>query len=189
MKYILIISLLLASCISIKTTDDTNSILDKKKYLSSLDNWTINGRLLIKNSNLNIGSSFSWEKLGDDINLYMFGPFGINSIKLSISNEGIYLHDDNRITRIDNNNLQTQEAFFWAKVYESFNFWLIGLEDPNYPSKIITAEDGYISKLNQRSWAVNYESYQLTGKVLIPKEINLTNDNYEIKLRIDSFRP
>ena len=187
-NYLILFCMLINSCMSMKPTDYSNSILEREKYFSTLDSWLITGRTYIKNEESDVQSNFSWRYSSDKTELHLYGPFGINSIKLSASDKGIFINQNNNITKIDNNNFNSHSIFSWSKTYKSFNYWLLGLDDPNYPTKTIMSEDGTITELNQRYWQVSYESYQWADKVLIPKEILLINDDFEIRIRVDSWR-
>ncbi|MBI79757.1 MAG: lipoprotein insertase outer membrane protein LolB [Pseudomonadota bacterium] len=187
-NYLILCCMFIASCMTMKSIDYNNKILERDTYFSSLDSWLITGRSYIKNEEFDVQSNFVWRYASDETELHLYGPFGINAIKLSASDKGIFINQNNNITSIDKNNHASQSILSWGKAYKSFNYWLLGLEDPNYPSKTIISEDGTISELNQRFWLVSYESYQWAGKVLIPKEIVLINDDFEIRIRVDSWR-
>ena len=115
--YLILCYMFIASCMNMKPIDYNNIILERDKYFSSLDCWLITGRSYIKNEEFNVQSNFVWRYASDETELHLYGPFGINSIKLSASDKGIFINQNNNISLIDKNNYASHSILSWSKAY------------------------------------------------------------------------
>ena len=67
--------------------------------------------------------------------------------------------------------------------------------DPDFRAATEPGTDGTLAAFEQRLWRAAYPAYQLAdgrgrrGCVLVPRRIDLTHENLELRLTIDEWRP
>src|SRR5690606_24981368 len=75
---------------------------------------------------------------------------------------------------------------WWVPV-ESLRAWLLGMPDPAYAADTRIGRTDVVRALEQRLWRLDYESYQLAEGLLVPRRIDMSHDELEVRIRVDDW--
>lgn len=155
----------------------------RKAQLNALSHWQANGNIAIhskKSSGAN--ASFSWQQMKTQYQLRLFGPFGTQSVLLSGNPKQVTLLAHNQaITAKNSEQLLAQQLGLHLPVSQLY-YWLRGLPAPQ--SRYTLCLDAYnrLMKLHQSGWRINYLQYMNSGKIDVPKHIELSTEQWQVRI-------
>jgi outer membrane lipoprotein LolB len=190
----LILTLLLSACSTFfqttfppakKTVNHYLAWTQRKAQLNALTNWQANGNIAIHaNKRTGTNAAFSWQQIKTSYQLRLFGPFGSQSILLLGNPKQVTLIAHNQTTHAqDAEHLLMQQLGLYLPVSQLY-YWLRGLPAPQ--SRYTVNLDAYnrLLKLRQSGWRINYLHYTNSGTLDIPKHIELSNGQWQVRILI-----
>ncbi|MEC9375802.1 MAG: outer membrane lipoprotein LolB [Pseudomonadota bacterium] len=189
-----LILLALPGC-SILVDDPIKASIDHggaKSFL--LDEWEFRGRLSAKDLVKGDGkqANIRWLQQSDNTTVILTGPFGSAAQKIFWDSERILLTDNDSELEIEYFGSDAIEDFFqdqlgWTFPVSSIRFWLSGSLDPNEPGQEIFSQDGQLSELKQQGWRISYESYFLSGGIMMPRRLTLESARARLRIVISKW--
>jgi outer membrane lipoprotein LolB len=191
-------SLLLAGCSTFsflssapkQSCDTTN-----KFKLEAIKNWTNSGALAVTakhpdGRNTGGNASFNWKQEGKQYTLELFGPFGINRVRLLGSPDKVTLFDGpGEAYTAATPEILLQQQLGWAVPVTHLLYWVRGLPAPH-----IRIEDakklpnGSFSQFTQDGWVVNYLDYTQVGCTLLPAKLSMQHPTLQVRLVIRQWQ-
>jgi outer membrane lipoprotein LolB len=186
---LLAVAVALGACARMQVGTDGLTLPQRRAALASYDSWQIRGRLAVDTGERGFQGSFDWQQREDALDLSIRGPLGAGVLRIMGTPNSLTITARGETRRLADPENQLSELVGWWLPVASLPAWLLGLPDPDYPSAAEPGADGTLAALEQRLWRLDFVSYQLEENLLLPRRIDLSHGELELRLTIDSFTP
>lgn len=191
--FIPLFGIILSSC-AVKPASpipgDTNQAwLNHRQQLTSLNNWVLDGRTAIKNSDNNISASLNWSNSTDRAAIQLSGPFGQGAVKLTLTLSGAELHlSDGTILQHSNPEQLVRSQLGVTLPVQDIPFWIKGLPSPNGTQiNTVLNQHGYLQSLEQNGWHIQFERYATFQNLDLPTKIFAKNQQQSVRIIIHDW--
>lgn len=191
--YLLIFSLLLASCTTSNSLTDRNwqvhqSLISNTKY------WTLQGRLNIRQANNSDTVSINWQQSEEEFEINLSGALGIGATTISGNQNIISLQQGNE-SPIEASNIGQLSRPYLGYEFpaEALLYWVRGIPSPDSPASIELNENQLLASLSQRDaqgndWQIEYDRYQDSNGLSLPGRIRMSHPDYLLTFIIQSWQ-
>ena len=186
---VLIGGIALAGCAHLQPGTDELSYDARRDYLTSLETWSLRGRIAVNTGERAFQGRFQWSQETDALALTVRGPLGTNVLRVSGPTEELVVESRGQTWSLDEPEAQLSELVGWWLPVTSFRSWLLGLPDPDFAAQTRIGEDSLLAELDQRLWQLSFVSHQLAAGVLVPRRIDLSHGPLEFRIVVDRFDP
>jgi outer membrane lipoprotein LolB len=200
--FIITLSLLLSACQLTGSSSDASDPnqpvstlsgpwLEHKKGLENLNEYQARGKFAYITANKTTAANFAWyQRTPNDYRLLLTTPFGNRIIELNVAPNLTQLTDDKNQIHI---NSDAQALIYQLTGMEiplnNLRQWLIGL--PGESSDFLLDKNYRINHLNftenGANWQVKYLSYKDDSQPALPSNLELTQGDLKIKIRISDW--
>src|SRR5690606_14663256 len=132
-------------------------------------------------------ATFRWRQDGDVSTLVVRGPFGAGAVEITGSRERMTITRGDERHVLEDPEADLSAVLGWWVPVESLRAWLLGVPDPGYPAEIRIGRTDVLRALEQRLWRLDYEGYQLAQGLLVPRRIDMSHDELEVRVRVDDW--
>jgi outer membrane lipoprotein LolB len=172
-----------------------------KAQLEAIKNWKITGALAVTvrqpaqpgapNGSIAGGNaSFNWLQEGKQYTLELFGPFGINHIRLLGSPEKVTLFDgSSKASTATTPEVLLQQQLGWTVPIAHLFYWVRGLPEPNI--RVEHAQklpNGSFSQFTQQGWEIRYLEHMQVGCTSLPAKISVQHPTLSVRLVIKQWQ-
>lgn len=178
---VLLLTLLLSSgCAQqqMLPTDNNSSITPAgwpahQKKMQSLKHWRAEGKLGYRSETGNGSAWFDWTQYGETFTIYLSGPFGAGTVKISGTPTAIILSQPGEADiAASSSALLTQKLFGWHLPVEQLRYWARGIPNPlDLVSTQTFDQEGMLTSLIQHDWQIDLNNYQVTPQGQLPGKI------------------
>ena len=185
----------LAACASLPLGTDGRGFEERRNLLEAVDSWEMRGRLTIDTGDRAFQGRFSWRQEASSLELVVRNPLGAGVLQVAGPRDALTVTARGETRTLVDPERELSELVGWWLPIGSLPAWLVGLPDPDFQAATELGSDGTLAAFEQRLWRAAYPAYQLadgaggTGAVLVPRRIDLTHENLELKLTIDEWQP
>lgn len=128
--------------------------------------------------------SFTWEQNKHNYLLDFFAPLGLASLHVSGDSKQVTLWQ----SRTQKITAKTPEALISTQLgytlpVTGLYYWIRGLADPRFPMTKVLNTNGYLAKLEQQGWIINYLNFNNN----LPSLIILNNKLMRIKIAVTKW--
>ncbi len=172
-----LIAVLLSACAG-------REVAQPQLVLSPSD-WQLEGRLALSNGRDGGSGSLSWTQHSNDSQLAFVGAFGRGGWRLTVTpgNAELALNDGQVMVAPAVGELVTR-ATGWEIPVEALTFWVTGRAQPGFP---VTTEEnplGYLDRLTQHGWRVQFDGRLPVGNGSLPRKITATRGSDKVRLLV-----
>ena len=193
----LLLAASLAACASqrVRTDTDGRGYEQRRSLLEAVDSWEMRGRLSVDTGDRGLQGRFSWRQDVGSVELIVRNTLGAGVLRVTGPRDALTVTARGETRTLVDPERELSELVGWWLPIGSLPAWLVGLPDPDFRAATELGSDGTLAAFEQRLWHAAYPAYQLadgagsTGTVLVPRRIDLTHENLELKLTIDEWRP
>ena len=186
---IAVAAVLAAACAPLPTEHDGLSFTERRLRLESVPAWEMRGRLTVDTGERAFQGRFHWLQDEDRLSLSVrnFLGGGILDVTGSPTEMVVSVRGEQRVLEDPERDLS--ELLGWWMPVDSLQAWLLGLPDPDFAAEPRIGQGGLLRSLEQRLWNLEYEAYQLSGGVLVPRRFEMTHGPIELRLTVDAWLP
>ena len=172
-----------------------------KAQLEAINNWKITGALAVtvrqpeqsetQNRRVTgVNASFNWLQEGKQYTLELFGPFGINRVRLLGSPEKVTLFDGSgEAYTAETPEVLLQQQLGWSVPVTHLLYWIRGLPVPNAPVEHAQKlPNGTFSHFTQQGWVVRYLDHMQVGCTSLPAKISVQHPTLHIRLVLKQWQ-
>jgi len=192
LKFIVLLTLVTGCVSQPKTELGENNQLQRTQQLESIDNWTLTGRLAIKDPNQANTLSFNWQRSNDAQLLLLYGSFGITYATLSESNDLATLElSDNKIYQSDNVEELLLNVLGYPLPIAHLDYWVRGLPYPDEQSDLTYDALGYLKTIHYKQWTISfkkYQHYETYNNLALPGKIKVTNGEVTLQFSLRKWQ-
>ena len=179
----------LAGCTHTQIQKDGFSYTTRQAQLEAIDNWEMDGRITVDTGERAFQGRFQWHQFKDVIELSIRGPFGANILQMTGSSEQLVVHAQGETWRLLDPEPELSAILGWWIPVKSLRTWLLGYPDPLFSAREEFGAGPALRTLEQRLWRLTYDSYQLFEDIMVPRRIDLSHNNLELRVIVDKWSP
>lgn len=161
-----------------------------QQRLSSLDAWTLHGRMVLVAGDDGWTATVHWDQDRQSYKLRFIAPLGQGTYELKGDAESVtLLTADNRLLHAGSPEALLQENLGWQIPLASLKYWIRGLPDPAVSAEDLTLDGtGRLSQLQQHGWRVKILRYQDVKGLDLPGKLFLKNEHFQVRLVIQDWQ-
>ncbi|HJR68765.1 MAG TPA: lipoprotein insertase outer membrane protein LolB [Gammaproteobacteria bacterium] len=192
---LLVAAALLTGCATLRVGTDGRSFEERRDVLAAVDAWEMRGRLTVDTGDGAFQGRFSWRQDVSSLELVVRTALGAGVLQVAGPRDALTVTARGETRTLVDPERELSELVGWWLPIGSLPAWLVGLPDPDFRAATELGSDGTLAAFEQRLWRAAYPVYQLAdgegraGTVLVPRRIDLTHEDLELKLTIDEWRP
>ena len=188
---LIMLVLFLASCATGKKPIATRSAdeiwQERQQELSRLDRWQIKGRIGFASAKDSGSASLYWKQSNKAYELKIVAPLGAGSLIIVGDKNGVILQSsEGEMIYADDAQSLIWQRTGWVIPMGSLRRWILGLPSQEEDYKL--DDKGRVHSLNNRSWAVEYLSYQRIDQHELPRKLRIHSPDAQIKLVIKDWQ-
>ena len=154
--------------------------------LQGLGSWRLDGRAAVAAGTQGWQASLNWRQSGDDAEVHLSGPFGVGSVVLKRTHDGLSL---NGAPPSDAVVSQLQERLGVELPIDHLRFWLLGVPDPGAAFDLKRNDQDRASQLTQDDWNIDYDRYMSVNGDLLPALLVLSREGVRVRIVVDRWEP
>jgi len=158
---------------------------------SQLNNqqWSLAGRMAMKTGDKGENASLYWLQQGDQYHLRLFGPLGVGAVQLQGTPGNVTLTESNgQVYQATSAEALLQQTVGWQMPVSNLTYWIRGLSAPGYPAQRTYDAARRLQQLQQQGWLINYLSYMTDQTDALPRLIELSRGNINLRIVIDHWQ-
>lgn len=189
---IALLCLLLASCGGQQTRLPASSgWAEHSTRLQHLDHWAAEGKLALRTAEKSDSASIRWLQRGDNTELYLSGPMGLNATTVHSNGRMAILRQGDKTSSWD---LSDQAAISretgWELPLQALPYWLKGLPAPDLAIQALEldAAQSLLQSLQQDDWDILYERYDNFGELALPTRLRIQREATGVRVIIRDWQ-
>lgn len=187
----LLFSLVLTGCATHRAPTASNPTIawhEHQDQMATIHEWLIQGRMAIKHEDNGWNFTVNWKQEDARYNIHAIAPLGQGSAHITGDRNNATLETSEGYIRHahDAQTLLYQELG-WMLPVEALYFWLRGIPAPYADANETINEHGFLAKLEQLDWQVEYERYSLVDHYWLPTHLTLYHHTMRIRLIIKNW--
>jgi outer membrane lipoprotein LolB len=152
--------------------------------LQSLSDWRLDGRAAVAAGTQGWQASLNWRENGEWAEVHLSGPFGVGSLVLKRTPEGLSL---NGAPPSDAVLAQLQERLGFELPIDHLRFWLLGVPDPSAPFELKRDDQDRAAQLTQDDWMIEYDRYMPVNGDVLPARLVLSRAGVRVRIVVDRW--
>ena len=181
---------LLGGCALFRVAEDGLGYEERRTRLVATPGWRMSGRIAVNNGAQAFQGRFRWRQDDDEVELSVSNPLGMNVLHVSGPLEKLTVRSGGKTWELADPEPELSALLGWWVPVKSLHAWLLGYPDPDYSSEQrLGPARAVLLSLQQRSWSLTYESYQLHHDLLVPRRIDLAHGALELRVIVDGWQP
>ena len=142
--------------------------------LDQLNHWQVRGKLSVSNGKEAITGYLSWDQKYQDYDLFISGPLGQGSTRLTGDNKKASLTLPNKPAVTASSARQLMKQYMgWDFPVEDLKYWVKAQPSPTAAFKEKRDGSGLLNTLEQYGWDITYSRYSRQGTHWLPGRIKL----------------
>ena len=179
----------LAGCAHLQVGEDGLSYTERQARLEAIDSWQMNGRILVNTGERAFQGRFQWHQAADAIELSIRNPLGAGVLQVEGPPDQLTVRARGETWELADPEPELSALLGWWLPVRSLRAWLLGFSDPAFAAEEQLGPDRVLQTLEQRLWQLDYQSYQLEEGLLLPRRIDLSHGDLELRVIVDRWLP
>jgi outer membrane lipoprotein LolB len=182
---ILLCSIVLAACVTARRAPAPAAGWEQRvAHLQALSDWRLEGRAAVAVGTQGWQASLNWRENGESAEVHLSGPFGVGSLVLKRTAEGLSL---NGARPSDAVLAQLQEKLGFELPIDHLRFWLLGVPDPSAAFELKRNDQDRAAQLIQDDWTIDYDRYMPVNGDLLPARLVLSRAGVRVRIVVDRW--
>ena len=190
----LFVVVLVSACSSLQESraPDNSEAAARIARLSALTDWSVEGRIAVKQSSGGGQGRISWQQAGDTTDIRLAGPLGAGAMNIhwvpdEVTVRGADLDVQHRYSGDDAAEKFLTEQLGWSFPAGSIRYWLLGIPNPAYPYQQQYSESGELISIQQLEWLVQYQRFALVDGRVLPAKLQVEGSDVRLRLVVDDW--
>ncbi len=178
--------LLLAACASIPTAPPAEEHSDwtrQRDQLQELDCWELRGRVNVRYDKQSHTPRIQWIQRGTEYRIRLWGTFNAGNT-LIVGRPGfVTLEQDGEIVSASSPEQLILQQLGYELPVSQLNYWIKGLPSPDLQADLSFNELNQLTTIKQAHWTINLGDPRQYGSISLPRRVELTRSQNDIRLR------
>lgn len=159
---------------------------DHEARLTQLEDWRISGKISVQGGEEAFSGRVQWHHTPERYELVLVAPMGRGSWRLEGSEKGAVLIDE-RKDRWYGEDAQAllSERLGWQVPVDELLYWVRALRPPDGDAEFDAW--GRLQRVREAGWTVNYQAWQESLGMQLPRTLVATSEPYRLKLVIHEW--
>ena len=179
----LLLLALLASCRIAPPAEDNSNWVQQQNQLRNLNSWQLRGRVNVRYNNESHTPRIQWMQQNVEYQIRLWGTFNAGST-IIVGRPGYVTLEQNGDVLTANS---PEELILRQLGYELpvsyLEYWIKGLPAPESNADLSFNELNQLSEIVQDGWTVSYSDPRQYGSLSLPRRVELTRPQNDIRLR------
>lgn len=191
----LLLVTLLAGCAEVPLLQhtekaDTKTWNLRQEALNKLDNWSLQGRLVIISGDEGWSAALHWVQNEGNYTMRFIAPLGQGTYQLHGDQKLVsFLTAKNELFQADNPEQLLQNNLGWSVPVHGLKYWIKGVPEPGIKSENLLIDDqGRMTELQQSGWHINISRYSDFDGTELPSKLFMKNDQLQLRLVIQDWK-
>jgi outer membrane lipoprotein LolB len=176
-------SLLFTGCAIAPPASENSDWALQKKQIQNLDFWQLRGRVDVRYDNESHTPRIKWMQEDVEYNIRLWGTFNAGNTEI-VGRPGLVTMESGGDVLTANS---PEELILQRLGYELpvsyLEFWIKGIPAPQSEADLSFNELNQLTVINQFGWSINYSDPRQYGSYTLPRRIELTRPENDIRLR------
>jgi len=184
------IIIFLSGCVStnIIPSLSNDDLENNKESLSNIFNWKFHGRIAVKTRLDGYHGNIIWKQTGNSFQISLWGPLGLGMLSINGSSEDIEITNVNgQIIALKNVEDELQHFIESIIPISSIQYWLLGIPNPYFPSKIESRDNSTVIDFKQSGWVIEASDFKRNIEFLLPHKIFLSNIDTNVRVAVENW--
>ena len=163
------------------------SIAEREAKLEAFNAWRVNGSIsLASEKEGKFNAAFSWDASTEGFDLKLFGPLGVQALRITQTPEGAELIDRGGEVRADSAEQLLLAATGFTVPISQMQIWAVGLPGDGVDVQRDEAGrlTGMVVEEPGMAWNITYPRYSVVDGIDLPRRIEIDSDGVTIKLSL-----
>lgn len=185
-----ILALLLTACATtpqLPLIDPEQAWQARRETLSSLDSWSLVGRIAIQTEEQGWHASLRWRQQGESYDININAPLGQGAARLQGDESGVILRTSEGKEYAADAQTLLDKRLGWRLPVVGLRYWILGLpesEEPFNNGNREFDELGRLTWLSQSGWDIAFRDYTEVGELALPQTLFLSNQEAQLEVRL-----
>lgn len=159
-----------------------------QQKVMQITHWNAEGKVSVQSQKETFSASLNWEENNSHYKVVLRGPLGQGTVTLEGMPQQVMLTLSNgqKHMAATPESLLTQYTH-WSLPVNQLKYWMRGIPDPTLPVHISLNENGYLNRLDQGIWHVQYLDYDDAQGIALPKKISIESYQFKLKAIINKW--
>jgi outer membrane lipoprotein LolB len=139
-----------------------------RERVAAIPDWSFSGKLAITTAQGTETARLRWSQQGEDLQLEVSGPIGINQIIFVREDSQLRVFEDKQWRSLTVEEASLEQQLGWPLPLDLLPWWLRGVPAPLPAATDMEISDGRLQQLDQAGWNLEYSRYQQVDEVVLP---------------------
>ncbi len=176
----------LAACTSIPVAPPAEESSDwarQRDQLQELDSWELRGRVNVRYDDESHTPRIQWMQQSVEYHIRLWGTFNAGNT-LIVGRPGfVTLEQDGEIVSASSPEQLILQQLGYELPVSHLNYWIKGLPSPDLEADLSFNELNQLTTIKQANWTINLSEPRQYGSISLPRRVELTRPQNDIRLR------
>ena len=188
-----LLCLALAACSTPGPATNSTSPDANRRALAALGDWSLRGRLNIRNGDASDTININWQQQSDSYDIRLSGSLGLGAARVSGNARGVLIEKAGEDpVAADSLEALTVDMLGYAFPARELVYWVRGLPAPGRPFEETANAEGFTATLSQtdlagRRWHLQYDRQANQAGYILPGRIRLEQAPYRLTFVISDW--
>lgn len=185
---VLAASLLSASCsiLGQKPGEAQTAAWDARRtQLEQITGFTVQAR--VSSGLMGARGNLHWRQRPDDFQMRVSGAFGVSAMNITGNDHTVEIRTANESVRTTDPEGLLREQLGWSFPLRQLRWWVLSLPSPASEAEVELDLLGRVQSMEQDGWTLEFDEYQNTGGLDLPRKFELAGDEVTIKVVVDAW--
>jgi outer membrane lipoprotein LolB len=178
----------LSGCSALQMKNDKAELAweARREHLMHVDRFTLQARVS-SGGLFGVKGNLHWRQDGDTFAMRVAGPFGVGAANITGRGSEVEIRSARGTFRTTDPEKDIRERLGWAFPVSHLRHWVLGTPAPGTRADFELDALGRLVTLEQDDWTIEFEEYQRSGVLELPRRFQIANDEVRIKVVVDEW--
>ncbi|MBT8145305.1 MAG: lipoprotein insertase outer membrane protein LolB [Gammaproteobacteria bacterium] len=179
---LLMASLLLNACQTAPRLEESTAWQAREAQLLALEHWQLQGRVNARYENESHTPRIRWQQRDDRYTIRLWGTLNAGATRIEGQPGFVTFEQGGEVRTASSPEALILEHLGYELPVSQLEYWIKGLPTPNEQHQIELGEFNEVLSMQQSGWTLNYEDYRLFGDYSLPRRIQMSRAERNIRL-------
>lgn len=175
-------SVLLTSCQTAPVLQESTAWQTREAQLLTLDHWQLEGRVNARYENESHTPRIRWQQADDHYTIRLWGTLNAGATRIEGQPGFVTIEQGGDVRTAGSPEALILEHLGYELPVSHLEYWIKGLPTPDEQHQMELGEFNEILSMQQSGWTLYYEDYRLFGEYSLPRRIEMSRTEHDIRL-------